>query len=132
MEANVSPDAMMTETVATGMQRLTRPLGRRDLLTRTAVLGLAAPVLGRAALPAAAQEGPAGTVTFALLGDPTLNPFTWPNQLRSILVAKGANNHYSYSNPVVDDLLRQGRIENMAEIGVRNALLYVYQMTLAS
>ncbi|MDQ3656840.1 MAG: ABC transporter substrate-binding protein [Chloroflexota bacterium] len=81
--------SVITDSAATDVRILTRPIGRRDLLTRAAALSLAAPVLGRmSAIPAAAQDAPAGTITFSLVGDPTLNPFTWPNQLPSILVAK--------------------------------------------
>lgn len=82
--------------ILTGMQRehadsvhvLTRGLDRRQLLAAAAALGVAAPAFGAFGSGALAQETPAGTITIALNGDPTLNIFTWPNQLPSVLVAK--------------------------------------------
>lgn len=65
-----------------------RGLDRRQLLGAAATLGVAAPVLGALGPSASAQGAPSGTVTIALNGDPTLNIFTWPNQLPSVLVAK--------------------------------------------
>ena len=70
-------------------------IDRRELLTRAA-FGLAAPALaGMAAIgpraagvATAAQDAPAGSISVALNGDPTLNIFTWPNQLPTVLVAK--------------------------------------------
>ena len=78
-----------------GVRVLARSLDRRTLLTRAAALGLSGPALAAvlrsapaagAAVPASQAAG--GSLTFALIGDPTLNVFTWPNQLPSVLVAK--------------------------------------------
>ncbi len=78
-----------------GARILARSLDRRTLLTRAAALGLSGPALAAllrsapaagAAVPASQAVG--GSLTFALIGDPTLNVFTWPNQLPSVLVAK--------------------------------------------
>jgi peptide/nickel transport system substrate-binding protein len=70
---------------------LTNRLDRRQLIGRSAALGAAATV-GTAVTSgpsvSAAQDGGSGAVSIALNGDPTLNVFTWPNQLPSILVAK--------------------------------------------
>lgn len=85
---------MTVETQApTGQRRepdgpvhlLTRALDRRKLLATGAALGVSATALSSGSL---AQDAPAGTITIALNGDPTLNIFTWPNQLPSVLVAK--------------------------------------------
>ncbi len=74
---------------------LTRDLDRRTLLTRAAALGLSGPALAAviAAAPRDAAARPAaqeasGALTFALIGDPTMNVFVWPNQLPSVLVSK--------------------------------------------
>lgn len=80
---------------ATVLTRLSGSVDRRTLLARAAALGVSGAALAglassvsaapAAALPAS-QDG--GSLTFALNGDPTLNVFTWPNQLPSVLVAK--------------------------------------------
>ncbi len=88
---------MMSEfdSESTGARVLARPLDRRTFLTRAAALGLSGPALAAllSSAPAAGASVPAsqptgGSLTFALIGDPTLNVFTWPNQLPSVLVAK--------------------------------------------
>jgi peptide/nickel transport system substrate-binding protein len=66
----------------------TRSVDRRRLLTAATALGVATPFFRAFGAEAFAQEAPAGTVSIALNGDPTLNIFTWPNQLPSVLVAK--------------------------------------------
>jgi peptide/nickel transport system substrate-binding protein len=73
-------------------------IDRRELMTRTAALGIGASAAAgvaavgtraaRLGAAPAAQGDASGTISIALNGDPTLNPFTWPNQLPSILVAK--------------------------------------------
>ncbi len=78
-------DAQRTQLSSTAM--LDSRLDRRQLISRTAAVGLATSVAA-AHHAAGAQESGAGTVSVALNGDPTLNVFTWPNQLPSILVAK--------------------------------------------
>lgn len=70
---------------------LTSRLDRRQLIGRTSAIGLAASAgtaVASHSRVSAAQEGASGSVSIALNGDPTLNVFTWPNQLPSILVAK--------------------------------------------
>jgi peptide/nickel transport system substrate-binding protein len=108
----------MTEAATTEVHLLSRALDRRALLTRAAALSLAAPVLGvTTALPAAAQDGASGTITFALLGDPALNPFTWPNQLPTVLVAKNVFStllKYSFEDDsvVVPDLATEWSVSD--------------------
>jgi peptide/nickel transport system substrate-binding protein len=56
-------------------------------MTRVCAVLLALAVSGMAGTPAAAQ-GPPGVLQVAIIGDVTLNPFTLPQQLPTLLVAK--------------------------------------------